>query len=216
MQQIDTDIFLALNGLHSPWLDNFMWFYTGKWVWAFLYAAILLAMVYRWGWRRAAGMLLVVALIIVVCDQLCGHVVRNSIMRLRPANPDNPISPLVHIVNGYRGGPYGFPSCHAANTFGLAVFVSLLFRRGIITVAMLLWAVVTCWSRVTLGVHYPGDLLVGALTGTLVAVAAYYSSRAIYRRYPRRPPMPGPVPSVLIVSTLVITVSAMALTALFA
>lgn len=215
IQQLDTDIFLALNGFTCSWLDNFMWYFSGKWVWAFLYATILAAFFFRYGWRRALGLLLLIALIITVCDQLCGHWVRYSIERLRPSNPDNPISPLVHIVNGYRGGAYGFPSCHAANSFGLAVFVSLLFRNRPLTICMLLWAFITAYSRIILGVHYPGDLLVGATTGTIVAITAYYTARSIYRRYPHRPTMSDTLPSIAIRTVLGITAITMAITALF-
>lgn len=215
MEQLDTDLFLWLNNHTCQWLDNFMWLYTGKLEWIPLYVAILLAMYYKYGWRRTLGLLVLVALIITVCDQMCGHWVRNTIMRLRPANPDNPISPMVHIVNGYRGGPYGFPSCHAANTFGLAVFVSLLFRQRAITIAMFLWAVVTAYSRVILGVHYPGDLLVGAIVGSCVAVATYYSARAIYRKYPRQEVNMSCRPTMYIVYTLIATVVVMAIISAF-
>lgn len=213
--QLDNDLFLALNGYNTPWLDTFMWYYSGKLVWAFLYAAILTGITYRFGWKRALGILVVIGLIITVCDQLCGHYVRYSIERMRPSNPDNPISDMVHIVRGYRGGPFGFPSCHAANSFGLAVFVSLLFRSRAITAIMLLWALVTAWSRIVLGVHYPGDLLAGAITGTITAIAAYYSSRAIYHHYNHRHVTRDSIPALLIISAMLISVGTMAITACF-
>jgi len=216
LQRLDTDLFLTLNGMNHPWLDTFMWYYSGKFVWAFLYAAILAAIIYRYGWRRAIGLLAVIALIITVCDQLCGHLVRYSIERMRPSNPDNPISDLVHIVRGYRGGPFGFPSCHAANSFGLAVFIALLFHSRPLTVVMILWAIVTAGSRITLGVHYPGDLLTGAAIGSLTAIAAYYSSRAIYRHYHHKHiSIKDSIPTLLITTSMLITVAAMAVTAVF-
>lgn len=215
LQQLDNDIFLSLNGSTGEWLDNFSWYFSGKLVWGFFYAAILASFFYRYGWRRALGLLLLIVLIIAVCDQLCGNFVRHSIERMRPSNPNNPISDMVHIVNGHRGGPYGFPSCHAANSFALSVFVSLLYRCKWITVCMMLWALFTAYTRVVLGVHYPGDLLVGAVTGTCVAAAAYYSARNIYRRYPRRPVRDGKLHIALILGALWLTVLAMAVTACF-
>lgn len=213
--QLDSDLFLTLNGQNTPWLDTFMWYFSGKLVWGFLYAAILAGIIYRFGWRRALGILLVIALIITVCDQLCGYFVRYSIERMRPSNPENPISPLVHIVRGYRGGPYGFPSCHAANSFGLAVFIALLFRSRALTAIMLLWAMVTAYSRIVLGVHYPGDLIAGGLTGTATAIVAYYSWRAIYRRQQHRHVTRDSIPTLVISSTMFLIVSAMAITACF-
>ena len=215
LQQLDTDLFLTLNGYNTPWLDTFMWYFSGKLVWIFLYVSILAGIIYRFGWRRALGILLVIILIITVCDQLCGHFVRYSIERMRPSNPDNPISHRVHIVRGYRGGPFGFPSCHAANSFGLAVFTALLFRSRTITAIMMLWALVTAYSRIVLGVHYPGDLLTGAAVGTLTAITAYYSSRAIYRRYSHRHVTRDSIPTLTISSTMLLTIGIMAITACF-
>lgn len=216
LQQLDTDLFLSLNGNHCPWLDQFMWYFSGKFVWVFMYASILAAIIYRYGWKRGFMILVVIGLIITLCDQCCGHWVRNSIERLRPSNLSNPISSMVHIVNGHRGGAYGFPSCHAANAFGLAVFVALLLRRRWLTVAMLAWAVVTAYSRIVLGVHYPGDLIVGAIVGTIIAVGAYYGSRYVYRRYfAVTPTRRGNFPTYIIIGVMAITVVAMAVTACF-
>ena len=78
---------------------------------------------------------------------------------------ENPIVDLAHIVNGYRGGSYGFPSCHAANSFGLAMYVVFLFRKRWLSVFIITWAVLNCYTRIYLGVHYPGDLIVGHLVG---------------------------------------------------
>ena len=78
------------------------------------------------------------------------------------------IASLVTIVNGYRGGMYGFFSSHAANAAGIVTFTSLLFRNRLYTVTAVIWALLTCYSRMYLGVHYPGDIVVGLLWGTFV------------------------------------------------
>ena len=213
LQQLDSDLFLALNHATCEWLDNFMWYFSGKWVWAFLYAAILWSFFYRYGWKRALGLVLLMALIITVTDQLSGHWVRYAVARLRPSNLENPLSPMVHIVNGYRGGPYSFPSSHAANAFALATFLSLLMRSRAETLSMFLWAIVTAYSRIVLGVHYPGDLMVGAAAGSAVAAAAYYSARAIYRRYPHDEVRPSRLPVMVVTGMLWAIVLVMAIVA---
>ena len=92
--------------------------------------------------------------------------------RWRPTH-DPQIGILVDVVNGYRGGNYGFFSAHAANTFSLAVFFSLLTRNRILSYFLISWSLVNCWTRMYLGVHYPGDILVGLLWGGLVGYGVY-------------------------------------------
>ncbi|MBD5213665.1 MAG: phosphatase PAP2 family protein [Bacteroidales bacterium] len=182
LAKIDGDIFLWFNGHTCDYVDSFFWMFSGKIVWAGLYAAIIVALFRRFGWRVAVGMLIGIGIIIALSDQICGNFARHTFERLRPSNPMNPFSEFVHVVNGYRGGPYGFPSCHAANSFALATFVMLVFRYRWLTVAMYLWALLTAYSRLVLGVHYPGDLFVGALVGSLVAWLTYVACRMVYRR----------------------------------
>ena len=176
LQNIDTQIFTFFNSHYSAYTDSFFYLYSGKIVWAGLYTAIIVAMFRRFGWRISIGLLLAVGIIITLSDQICGNYVRHYFERLRPCNLQNPLSDIVHIVNGFRAGPYGFPSCHAANTLALATFVMLVFRSRPITISMFLWAIVTAYSRIVLGVHYPGDLLVGALAGTAVATMTFYAA----------------------------------------
>lgn len=166
LNTIDTQVFLALNGLHAPYFDVFMKLFTGKWIWVPMYAAVLFAVVRNYRWRQTLAVLVCVALAITIADQVCATLIRPEVCRLRPSNPANPLSEMVHIVGGYRGGSYGFPSCHAANSFALASFLILLFANRKLSLFIFAWAVLNSYSRVYLGVHYPGDLLVGAIIGT--------------------------------------------------
>lgn len=160
LNTIDTQAFLALNGLHAPYFDAFMKLFTGKWIWVPMYAAVLFAVVRNYRWRQTLAVLVCVALAITIADQVCATLIRPEVCRLRPSNPENPLSEMVHIVGGYRGGSYGFPSCHAANSFALASFLTLLFANRKLSLFIFAWAVLNSYSRVYLGVHYPGDLLV--------------------------------------------------------
>ncbi len=180
--EIDTKIFLALNGMHTPWLDPVMWVLTGKFTWIPLYALLLWWLYKRYQWREATVYLVAVVLTIVVADQVCGGALRGYIGRLRPANLGNPISHMVHIVNGYRGGNFGFPSCHGANSFGLAVIMSLIMKRRWFTLSILAWATLNSYTRLYLGVHYPGDILAGATIGSLAGWGLYSLAQWVIRR----------------------------------
>lgn len=181
----DADLLLAINSRHNAFFDSFMYAYSGKWIWVPMYASLVYMLFRNLPWKTLLLCLVGVALTITFADQMGASVIRPVAERLRPANPENPLSDMVHIVNGYRGGRYGFPSCHAANTFGLAFYLMFLLRKKAFTCFMMVWALLTCYSRAYLGVHYPGDLLAGALVG-LVGAALSYGLFCWVTRY-RRP-----------------------------
>lgn len=185
LNTIDTQVFLALNGLHAPYFDVFMKLFTGKWIWVPMYAAVLFAVVRNYRWRQTLAVLVCVALAITIADQVCATLIRPEVCRLRPSNPENPLSEMVHIVGGYRGGSYGFPSCHAANSFALASFLTLLFANRKLSLFIFVWAVLNSYSRVYLGVHYPGDLLVGAIIGTAAGLAMAFAAGYVADRVDR-------------------------------
>ncbi len=174
MNELDTTLLLAINGWRSAWADDFMYAFSGKVIWIPMYLSILYVIVRNFHWKVALGCVAAIGLTILFADQVGASVIRPYVERLRPSNLDNPVSEFVQIVNGKRGGRYGFPSCHAANTFGLAFFMLNLFRNRLLTCFMMLWAIVTCWSRVYLGVHYPGDLLAGMFVGLVGASLSYW------------------------------------------
>ena len=173
LADLDARLLLIVNGAHSPFFDAVMWCISGRWIWVPFYIVLTYMLFRRFSWKRATLCLITIGLIILAADQTCASLIRPEVCRLRPANLNNPLSQLVHVVNGYRGGRYGFPSCHAANTFALAIFMSLVFRNKRFTVMMFSWAIVVSYSRMYLGVHYFGDLFCGASVGSLFAVLSY-------------------------------------------
>lgn len=172
--QWDTCVTLAINGLHCGYLDNFMMMYSGRFIWIPLYLSLFVVMIRNFPLKAVIINLLIAVVLITLCDQIVSNVIRPMIFRLRPANLENPISPFVHIVDGYRGGRYGFPSAHAANCWGAFFFVTYVFRRSVLSYVLSLWALVMCWSRIYLGVHYVGDVLSGMLVGLINSSIIYY------------------------------------------
>lgn len=171
---IDTQASLFINGMHCAYLDNFMMMFTGRLIWIPLYLSLAVIMFRNFPVRVNIVCIIVAAILITCIDQLSSSMLRPILCRLRPANLENPIHPLVHIVDGYRGGRYGFPSSHAANCWGAAFFVLYVFRRNVLSIVLCAWALVTCWSRIYLGVHYVGDILFGTLVGFICASIIYF------------------------------------------
>lgn len=180
---IDSNIYLFLNGMHLPFLDRLMMLVTGKFIWVPMYATILLILFKKFKWREALLMTIGLVLAIALADQLCSTVLRPIFHRLRPSNPDNPLSQLATLVNGYRGGKYGFPSCHAANSFAMAIFLFMLIRNSRFRAFIVSWAFLNTYTRVYLGVHYPGDLFVGAIIGSSIGFCMFHLTRFIISKW---------------------------------
>ena len=167
---LDTQLMLFLNGWHTPYWDNFMWLYSSKWVWLPFYAAFVFVILRNFKWRVSALIFVAIFLTIFFADQITATLLRPIFHRLRPCNLDNPLSQFIHVVANDRGGAYGFPSAHAANAFGFVFFFHYLFRRSWLSLLLFAWALMMCYTRIYLGRHYPGDLLVGAIVALLVRV----------------------------------------------
>lgn len=169
----ERDLFFMLNGSDSPFLDRFMWLYSGKAVWLPLAAFILFVLVYKKKWRESILILLAIVLVITLCDQFASHVCKPIFTRFRPTHhPD--FMDQVKTVFDYRGGRYGFISSHAANAFGFATFMSLLFRYRLFTWTIFLWSALTAYTRVYLGVHFISDIVPGAIAGVFFGWFVYY------------------------------------------
>ena len=162
----DTSLFLFLNGFHNDFWDTVMYWVSDKYFWAPFYALLLILIGVKLKWKTLLVILPLIALLILFSDQ--GSVfLKNLFQRYRPCH-NYLIQDIVHTLNGKCGGQYGFVSSHTANTFALAVFVGMLFREKLkwMLLFMLSWASLVSYSRIYLGVHYPADLLAGALLGT--------------------------------------------------
>lgn len=179
--ELDKEVLLALNGCHSLFWDGFMWQATKTITWIPVAIALLYVLFKNNKPQQAAVILVAIALCVTFSDQLTSGLCKPFFARLRPTQ-DPEIMYLVHTVNGYRGGLYGFMSSHAANTFSVAMFVSLVIRNWKMTLATFSWAIVATYSRIYLGVHYPGDILCGATVGILVAILLYVGYCYIYRK----------------------------------
>lgn len=180
IKQLDQSFFLFLNELHSNFWDKAMFLFSSREIWIPFYALIIYVIVKTYK-KNSLYILLLIGLSIAVSDQFSG-LIKNTIERLRPSN-DPAISNLVHIVNDYRGGTFGFFSSHASNSFTIAVIASMLFKRRMFTLAMFVWAIIVSYTRIYLGLHYPGDILTGWIWGALIGYGFYQLMILLQQRY---------------------------------
>lgn len=179
LKAMDTMVFLTVNSHHNAYFDSVMWLVSGKLIWVPMYVSLFFVLLKNYSYKVVFTILLAIGVVILFTDSFTAQVIRPWVCRLRPSNLDNPMSSMVHIVDGYRGGAYGFPSNHASNTWGLAFFITFLFRRYKLTFFFFLWALLVCYSRMYLGVHYFGDLLIGGLLALAGASTVFYVFRKV-------------------------------------
>lgn len=177
--ELDRKLFLELNSnFHNPWLDQLMMFLSTTSAWIPLYL-ILLYMIIKVYKKDTWMVLLAVAITILLADQITSALMKPFFERLRPSHEPG-LRGMVNIVNEYRGGRFGFASSHAANTFGVATLMWLTLKNFRPWIGLLfLWALGVGYTRIYLGVHYPGDIVVGDLIGFLSALAAYFLYRLL-------------------------------------
>ncbi len=181
LNDIDTDALLAVNGLHDMFQDALWWMVSAKWSSLLLVLALVWILLHQ-NRRHALLVLLMLVLAFVIADQVSSGLIKHLVERLRPTH-DPSLGDAVHIVNGYRGGMYGFVSSHAANSFAAATLIALIMRHRLVTISLLAWAALQCYSRVYLGVHYPGDILGGVIVGVLAGWLVWGLMRWIQHRW---------------------------------
>lgn len=179
MTNLDQPLTLWLNGSHSLFADGIAWTATQTLTWVPAMLLVVYVIIRNNNLTGIAVTLLSIALCIVLADQVASTVFKPLVARYRPSN-DPFIMYAVDVVHGYRGGRYGFFSSHAANTMAAATYLTLCIRHRALGWWLYAWALLNCWTRVYLGVHYVGDLLVGTLWGLCVGWSVYKLSRRFF------------------------------------
>jgi undecaprenyl-diphosphatase len=172
MLSYERNLFFFLNGSDSNFLDTLMWVISRSRVWILFYVFVAFFLFYKTLKKEAVLVLLCFILTMVLCDQFSSGLIKPLFERLRPTHhPD--FRDLVDIVHGHRGGGFSFISGHATNSFGFAVFLSLVFRNRWVTLVALVWATLISYSRIYLGLHFISDVVGGMLAGTFIAMVMY-------------------------------------------
>ena len=180
LKNIDETLFLFLNGLHNDVFDFLMYWITYQETWYPFYLLIVIWMFWKYK-QKAFIPLLFIILAITISDQFTSSFMKPFFERLRPCH-DPSISHLVHVVDRC-GGQYGFASSHASNSFALATLLFLFFRSTFKYASILfVWAALVAYSRIYVGVHFPGDIIVGALIGYLAGLFLF----GIYSKLPSK------------------------------
>ena len=180
--QLDKQLLLWFNGSDSLFLDGLVKTLTTATTWIPLYLGLFyLVLKNNDNVQKVLLVLGCAGLCVFLAGSLNDLFVKPWVARWRPSR-DPEIAMLVYVVNGYRGGRYGFFSSHAANTFSLAIFFTLLVRSKVLSVAMVLWSLLNCWTRLYLGVHFPGDILCGLLWGGVVGTGMWFLHQHIYKK----------------------------------
>ena len=169
---IDEYLLLSLNGSDSIFLDGCMTVYTSMAIWMPLALMLIYVLAKNNSTKDFMFLLLVVAAVVGLTDFISSGLCKPFFERWRPTR-DPVLMYVVDVVNETRGGSYGFTSSHAANSFGIATFVILLIKNRALSVSLVVWASMNAFTRIYLGVHYPGDIIAGTLIGVSVGVLMY-------------------------------------------
>ncbi len=169
-EHLDQQLFIFLNSAHSPFWDQVMHAISGKLIWVPLYLGILITIGIKYK-RKFLVILLFIAVAAAFSDQ-ASVLIKNMVQRLRPCH-DPALQGIVHLFRGECGGLYGFVSSHATNSFDVALLSLLFIKRRWFSVSIVIWALVVGYSRIYLGVHYPGDVICGSILGAVIGWGFY-------------------------------------------
>lgn len=169
---IDKYLLLALNGSNSIFWDGCVRIYTSIAIWIPLMLVLLYILVKNNSFKDFLLLLLFIGLLILCTDGISSSICKPFFERWRPTN-DPELMYLVDVVDNIRGGQYGFTSSHASNSFGIATFLLLLMKNKVLSVSLILWAAMNAFTRIYLGVHYPGDIIAGTFIGVISGWGIY-------------------------------------------
>ncbi len=179
MNQLDTDLFLFLNGDLGSVVDQLMWFASKTWPWIPVYAILIYTIYKRFSLKLFLLAVVGIALCVFLSDRISFEFLKNTVMRLRPSRVPE-LQGMIHHVkdangNFYIGGMYGFVSSHAANYAAIITFYLLIMRpvKRWLVALLIAWCLLISYSRIYLGVHYPGDILGGYVLGIVIAFLVY-------------------------------------------
>ncbi len=181
--EFDSQLLQVINYFHTDFWDNSFWMISSTLIWIPLYAILLYAIIKS---QKSQSWITVLSLIVLVvlCDQISTEIFKHGFERFRPTH-DPLLKDFVKTVHGYRGGKYGFVSSHATNTMGIAVFTSLIFRNKGYSFFIYIWSIIIAYSRVYLGVHYPGDVVGGMILGAVLGFGVYKLYSVLIPRFVR-------------------------------
>jgi len=185
ISEADRDLLTTIN-FDGPTGYDFFWaMYTDKWTWIPFVLVIVYCLLRPGNWKHRLLIVGCTALLFLLSDFVVSSFIKNVVCRPRPSH-DPAVMDLLSYVNGYRGGAYGFPSNHASNGFAAATFLALLLRNRWVTLSAFLWAIGSCYSRMYMGVHYPTDILCGAMLGIVFAIIIFF----LYKKAAKRLALP--------------------------
>jgi len=191
LESLDRAIVLAVNSWNSPFWDEFMWIISGKITWIPLYVILLFLAYRKIGLKASILFLVFVVLTIVIADAISVYALKETFQRYRPSHHVM-LNEKLHYYNQgngnfYTGGQYGFVSSHATNFFVIAWCFTLVFIKTYRKIVYFLFfcALLVCYSRLYLGVHYLSDVIGGALLGTTIAFLTYkFVWKKVVERFP--------------------------------
>ena len=187
INRLDQEITLFINSLSNQWTDGFWMMMSDKAIWIPLYIVCAFFAFKRLGWKRALVVLASAAIAFALCDQI-SNIVKHAVLRLRPSYNASMLRDGLTLLEK-RGGFYGFFSAHAANAFAMATCLTIGFRNdkthtyNAFRTWSLIWAGLVSISRIFVGKHYFGDILVGAIIGIAVGYSIGMLARYVIRRY---------------------------------
>lgn len=182
IQDMDMQVLSLFNGSDNIMLDQMVQILTSGLTWIPLYVMLFFVVMRN---NETMGQIALVVGSAIFCvlfaDGLVDGIIKQLAERWRPSN-DPTFKYMVQVVDDIRLKGYSFCSAHAANTMSLAVFFSLLIRSKMLTITLVTWSLINCWTRLYLGVHYPSDILCGMIIGIIVGILVYLLYYKIYLR----------------------------------